>query len=76
MKWKISKMAPVNEQKLFHGSSAAKKIARKGFDIRHAGTIFLIKLCIKHFIDPKGLLGAGIYFADQSTKSHRYTSLG
>lgn len=43
---------------LFHGSSFINAIVQKGFDERHA------------YIG--GMFGAGIYFAEHSSKSNQY----
>jgi tankyrase len=47
-----------NEKFLFHGSSFLNAIVQKGFDERHA------------YIG--GMFGAGIYFAEHSSKSNQY----
>jgi tankyrase len=47
-----------NERLLFHGSPYWAKIVERGFDERHA--------CIQ------GMFGAGIYFAENSSKSNQY----
>lgn len=47
-----------NERILFHGSSFINAIVQKGFDERHA------------YIG--GMFGAGIYFAENSSKSNQY----
>lgn len=47
-----------NERMLFHGSSFINAIVQKGFDERHA------------YIG--GMFGAGIYFAENSSKSNQY----
>jgi len=47
-----------NERMLFHGSPFIQAIAQKGFDERHA------------YIG--GMFGAGIYFAEHSSKSNQY----
>jgi len=47
-----------NERMLFHGSPFLQAIAQKGFDERHA------------YIG--GMFGAGIYFAEHSSKSNQY----
>ncbi|XP_012287563.1 tankyrase isoform X2 [Orussus abietinus] len=47
-----------NERMLFHGSSFINAIVQKGFDERHA------------YIG--GMFGAGIYFAEHSSKSNQY----
>ena len=47
-----------NERLLFHGSPFLPKIIEKGFDERHA------------YIG--GMFGAGIYFAENSSKSNQY----
>lgn len=48
----------VNEELLWHGSPAINSIIRKGFDERHASV--------------GGMFGAGIYFAENSSKSNNY----
>ena len=48
----------VNERLLFHGSPALNSILRRGFDERYS--------CIS------GMFGAGIYFAEHSSKSNNY----
>lgn len=50
----------VNEHPLFHGTKSAHAIIKDGFSLAQS--------------KETGLLGGGIYFADQSTKSHLYTS--
>lgn len=50
--------ASPNERMLFHGSPFINAIIHKGFDERHAN------------ID--GMFGAGIYFAENSSKSNQY----
>ncbi len=47
-----------NERMLFHGSPFINAIVQKGFDERHA-----------YF---GGMFGAGIYFAEHSSKSNQY----
>ncbi|XP_073238303.1 poly [ADP-ribose] polymerase tankyrase-2-like [Porites lutea] len=47
-----------NERMLFHGSAFINAILQKGFDERHA------------YIG--GMFGAGIYFAEDSSKSNQY----
>lgn len=47
-----------NERMLFHGSPFINAIVQKGFDERHA------------YIG--GMFGAGIYFAEHSSKSNQY----
>ncbi|KAL0269313.1 UNVERIFIED_CONTAM: hypothetical protein PYX00_007096 [Menopon gallinae] len=47
-----------NERMLFHGSPFINAIVRKGFDERHAYM--------------GGMFGAGIYFAEHSSKSNQY----
>lgn len=47
-----------NERMLFHGSAFVNSIIQKGFDERHA------------YIG--GMFGAGIYFAENSSKSNQY----
>lgn len=47
-----------NERMLFHGSAFINSIIQKGFDERHA-----------HI---GGMFGAGIYFAEHSSKSNQY----
>ncbi|KAI0235048.1 Poly [ADP-ribose] polymerase tankyrase-2 [Lamellibrachia satsuma] len=47
-----------NEHRLFHGSAFINAIVHKGFDERHA------------YIG--GMFGAGIYFAENSSKSNQY----
>ncbi|XP_025835398.1 tankyrase-like [Agrilus planipennis] len=47
-----------NERMLFHGSAFINAIVQKGFDERHA------------YIG--GMFGAGIYFAEHSSKSNQY----
>jgi len=47
-----------NDRMLFHGSPFVNSIVQKGFDERHA--------CIG------GMFGAGIYFAEDSSKSNQY----
>ncbi len=47
-----------NERLLFHGSPYLQSIIEKGFDERHAS------VC--------GMFGAGIYFAENSSKSNQY----
>lgn len=47
-----------NERMLFHGSPFINAIVQKGFDERHA------------YIG--GMFGAGIYFAENSSKSNQY----
>lgn len=47
-----------NERLLFHGSPSLQNIVQKGFDERHA------------YIG--GMFGAGIYFAENSSKSNQY----
>lgn len=49
---------PSTERMLFHGSSFINAIVQKGFDERHA------------YIG--GMFGAGIYFAEHSSKSNQY----
>merc|ERR1712004_772921 len=48
----------VNEQLLWHGSPAVGSIVKRGFDERHSCT--------------SGMFGAGIYFAENSSKSNQY----
>lgn len=48
-----------NEKLLFHGSSFIDKIRSQGFDERYAQS--------------HGMFGAGIYFAEHSSKSNQYT---
>lgn len=48
-----------NERLLFHGSKDVDKIQLEGFDQRYAKT--------------KGMFGAGLYFAEHSSKSNQYT---
>lgn len=50
--------AQSNERMLFHGSPFINAIVQKGFDERHA------------YIG--GMFGAGIYFAEHSSKSNQY----
>lgn len=50
--------AQFNERLLFHGSPFINAIIQKGFDERHA------------YIG--GMFGAGIYFAEHSSKSNQY----
>ena len=47
-----------NERMLFHGSPFINAIVQKGFDERHAYM--------------GGMFGAGIYFAEHSSKSNQY----
>lgn len=47
-----------NERMLFHGSPFINAIVQRGFDERHA------------YIG--GMFGAGIYFAEHSSKSNQY----
>ena len=47
-----------NERLLFHGSPFVARIIERGFDERHAS------VC--------GMFGAGIYFAENSSKSNQY----
>lgn len=47
-----------NEKLLFHGSMSIDEIQYKGFDERHAQS--------------DGMFGAGIYFAEHSSKSNQY----
>ena len=53
-----SSTSHANERMLFHGSSFINAIVQKGFDERHA------------YIG--GMFGAGIYFAEHSSKSNQY----
>jgi len=48
----------LNEELLWHGSPALHSIVKRGFDERHA------------FMG--GMFGAGIYFAENSSKSNQY----
>lgn len=48
-----------NERLLFHGSNFIDKIQNQGFDERYA--------------QRNGMFGAGIYFAEHSSKSNQYT---
>lgn len=48
-----------NEKLLFHGSTFVDKIQSQGFDERYAQS--------------HGMFGAGIYFAEHSSKSNQYT---
>ncbi|XP_041117075.1 poly [ADP-ribose] polymerase tankyrase-2-like isoform X1 [Polyodon spathula] len=56
----VSEESPIhsNERMLFHGSPFVNAIIHKGFDERHA------------YIG--GMFGAGIYFAENSSKSNQY----
>jgi hypothetical protein len=51
-------MCHANERLLFHGSPRLTSIIERGFDERHAS------VC--------GMFGAGIYFAENSSKSNQY----
>lgn len=51
-------ISQANERMLFHGSPFINAIVQKGFDERHA------------YIG--GMFGAGIYFAEHSSKSNQY----
>ncbi|XP_033176232.1 poly [ADP-ribose] polymerase tankyrase isoform X2 [Bombus vosnesenskii] len=53
-----SSLPQANERMLFHGSPFINAIVQKGFDERHA------------YIG--GMFGAGIYFAEHSSKSNQY----
>lgn len=53
-----STVSQANERMLFHGSPFINAIVQKGFDERHA------------YIG--GMFGAGIYFAEHSSKSNQY----
>eukprot|EP00794_Sanderia_malayensis_P005571 gene5571-6259_t len=53
-----SNTSQANERMLFHGSPFVNAIVQKGFDERHA------------YIG--GMFGAGIYFAEHSSKSNQY----
>uniref|UniRef100_A0ABD2WCZ9 Poly [ADP-ribose] polymerase n=1 Tax=Trichogramma kaykai TaxID=54128 RepID=A0ABD2WCZ9_9HYME len=53
-----SSLSHANERMLFHGSPFINAIVQKGFDERHA------------YIG--GMFGAGIYFAEHSSKSNQY----
>ncbi|KAJ8686279.1 hypothetical protein QAD02_022073 [Eretmocerus hayati] len=53
-----SALSHANERMLFHGSPFINAIVQKGFDERHA------------YIG--GMFGAGIYFAEHSSKSNQY----
>lgn len=65
--WKIYRLScelikvkrDVNEKLLFHGSKFIDNIVYSGFDER--------------FGQPDGMFGAGIYFAEHSSKSNQYT---
>jgi len=48
---------PTNDLKLFHGTRAGKEICRTGFKLSYANS---------------GLLGKGMYFSNECSKSHGY----
>lgn len=55
---KVARNRAVNERLLFHGSNFIESIQSYGFDERYA--------------QRDGMFGAGVYFADHSSKSNQY----
>lgn len=55
---KLARDRSVNERLLFHGSNFIESIQNYGFDERYA--------------QRNGMFGAGVYFADHSSKSNQY----
>ncbi|XP_065340648.1 poly [ADP-ribose] polymerase tankyrase-like [Cloeon dipterum] len=56
--WEMGRQQLVEEKRLFHGSPKADVIAKQGFD--------------RGYAKQSGMFGAGVYFAEHSSKSNNY----